>query len=336
MAFVSLIIPIYKVEKYLRQCIDSVIRQNIDDIEIILVDDGSPDDCPKICDEYAEKDKRIKVIHKTNGGSSSARNAGIDLAIGEYLMFMDSDDWWNSETDINSLFEQVKSNPETEMFLLTSLDYIEGQGYFKRKEHNNLSKIRTDTVVNYYSDLLQNGNLEVHAATKIFKTQFIKSNDLYFKVGIKGEDNEWMIRVLRLLQSVKIINEPLYIYRASRVGSITNCIQKQNITDLLNIVSNSLSYCKSNDFNVKRLELCFDAYLWFVALGLTCYLSKKEFIEVRYLFKSTSEVCKFSNSKKTNMCYRIYKLFGLKITANILSRYIKCKNKKNLNKVKVQ
>ena len=135
MAFVSLIIPIYKVEKYLRQCIDSVIRQNIDDIEIILVDDGSPDDCPKICDEYAEKDKRIKVIHKTNGGSSSARNAGIDLAIGEYLMFMDSDDWWNSETDINSLFEQVKSNPETEMFLLTSLDYIEGQGYFKRTCH---------------------------------------------------------------------------------------------------------------------------------------------------------------------------------------------------------
>ena len=82
---VSVIIPVYKVEPYLRECLDSVINQTYRNLEIILVDDGSPDGCPKICDEYAERDFRVKVIHKENGGLSDARNKGIDIATGEYI-----------------------------------------------------------------------------------------------------------------------------------------------------------------------------------------------------------------------------------------------------------
>ena len=89
---VSIIVPIYNVEKYIKECIDSIINQTYKNLEIILVDDGSPDCCPKICDEYSKKDKRIKVIHKENGGLSSARNAGLDVAKGEYVSFIDSDD----------------------------------------------------------------------------------------------------------------------------------------------------------------------------------------------------------------------------------------------------
>ena len=93
-SLVSVIVPVYKVpEKYLRQCIESIQNQTLKEIEIILVDDGSPDDCGKICDEYATIDNRIKVIHKENGGVSSARNKGLDVAAGKYIMFVDSDDW---------------------------------------------------------------------------------------------------------------------------------------------------------------------------------------------------------------------------------------------------
>lgn len=90
---ISVIVPIYNVEKYLRKCIDSILNQTYSNLEIILVDDGSPDGCSKICDEYALKDKRIIVIHKINGGLSSARNAGLDIAKGDYIAFVDSDDW---------------------------------------------------------------------------------------------------------------------------------------------------------------------------------------------------------------------------------------------------
>ena len=93
MAKVSIVVPIYNVEKYLEQCVDSIINQTLKEIEIILVDDGSPDNCPQMCDEYAKKDSRIKVVHKKNGGLSSARNAGIEVATGDYIGFVDSDDY---------------------------------------------------------------------------------------------------------------------------------------------------------------------------------------------------------------------------------------------------
>ena len=95
---ISIIIPVYKVEKYLDKCVESVVNQTYKNLEIILVDDGSPDNCPKMCDEWAEKDKRIKVIHKENGGLSDARNFGIEKATGDYLMFLDSDDYLDVTT----------------------------------------------------------------------------------------------------------------------------------------------------------------------------------------------------------------------------------------------
>lgn len=94
----SVIIPVYRTEQTLQRCVESVLNQGVDDMEVILVDDGSPDNCPQLCDDWAAKDARIKVIHKTNGGLSDARNAGIDIAKGEYITFVDSDDWVDDNT----------------------------------------------------------------------------------------------------------------------------------------------------------------------------------------------------------------------------------------------
>lgn len=94
---VSVIVPIFKVEQFLTKCIDSILNQSYANIEVILVDDGSPDRCPQICDDYQRKDSRVKVVHKQNGGQSSARNAGLDVASGEYVSFVDSDDWLESD-----------------------------------------------------------------------------------------------------------------------------------------------------------------------------------------------------------------------------------------------
>ena len=106
---VSIIVPIYKVEPYLRRCLDSIVNQTYTNLEIILVDDGSPDGCPQICDEYAARDKRIVVIHKDNGGLSDARNAGLDICKGEYISFVDSDDWTN-ENYIANLLDIITKN----------------------------------------------------------------------------------------------------------------------------------------------------------------------------------------------------------------------------------
>ena len=113
MPTVSVIVPVYNVEKYIHRCVDSILGQTFSDLELIRVDDGSPDNCPSICDEYAAKDNRVRVIHQENRGLSAARNAGLDVMAGEFVSFVDSDDWledsflevmlkhiWNEESDI--------------------------------------------------------------------------------------------------------------------------------------------------------------------------------------------------------------------------------------------
>lgn len=334
MPFLSVIIPIYNVEKYLHQCIDSVLNQKLENIEIILVDDGSPDTCPAICDEYANKHKEVRVIHKKNGGLSSARNAGIEVAKGEYLIFMDSDDWWNPKVSVKDMLLKVKDNSDVEMFLFTSYDYIEGQGFFKRNEHNNLKNIRTDAVENYYQDLINNGNLEVSACTKILKKNFIINNNLYFKDGLLSEDNHWMIKLLRKLQHVSVIDEPLYICRTDRHDSITHTIKKKNISDLLTIVRETIKYFHSENSNVKikNLEMCYGSYLWFSALGLSAMIPKNEKKDLKNLFNSTKEVCSYSNSKKTKICNFFLKTAGFNITTMILGYYLKLKGKCTLNR----
>ena len=106
----SIIIPCYKVEQYLHQCVDSVLAQTYEDYEVILVDDGSPDNSPAICDEYGKKTNKVKVIHKPNGGLSDARNAGLDVARGEFVLFLDSDDWWDDKEALRKIDTCIKKS----------------------------------------------------------------------------------------------------------------------------------------------------------------------------------------------------------------------------------
>lgn len=126
---VSVIVPIYNVEPYLRKCVDSILAQTYINLEVILVDDGSPDGCPAICDEYKEKDERVKVIHKSNGGLSDARNAGLDAMTGEYVTFVDSDDWLEFDV-IQTLVNEAASNMIVSIEAVSVKD--EQETYFDR------------------------------------------------------------------------------------------------------------------------------------------------------------------------------------------------------------
>ena len=124
--FISVIVPIYKVEKYLRRCVNSILRQSYTKLEILLIDDGSPDACPEICEAYAKTDSRVRVIHKENGGLSSARNTGLEIAEGEYIAFVDGDDYIHSEM-LKQLYHALK---DTDADLsVCNLQYVNEEGY---------------------------------------------------------------------------------------------------------------------------------------------------------------------------------------------------------------
>lgn len=327
----SVIIPVYKVEKYLRQCIDSVLYQKINDLEIILVDDGSPDGCPQICDEYARQYSYVSVIHKENGGLSSARNAGILAAQGTYLLFLDSDDYWNDAVSAQELFSIVRHEPQIEMLLFSSLDYFDGKGLFERKDCIAHQTIQTDNIISFYDSLLASGNLQVAAYTKVLKKSFITDHNLFFREGIVSEDNEWFLRLLRVLTHVAVSDVPLYVYRYGREGAITQTIKKKNISDLLSIVASSLEFYQENTSLIQPRELCYCSYLWFSALGLSTKLPKQEQAALREDFQKTVEVCQYSRSSKTRFCMALFKVTGLRFTAFVLGQYIRVKSKLHLH-----
>ena len=123
----SVIVPVYGVEKYIDQCVQSLLIQTYKNYELILVDDGSPDNCGQICDQYAEKDNRIRVVHKKNGGLSSARNAGLDIAKGEYVIFLDSDDFWDDAEALSGINRNL-SESKADVLIFPAKRYYEESG----------------------------------------------------------------------------------------------------------------------------------------------------------------------------------------------------------------
>ena len=181
---VSVIIPVYKVEPYLRQCVDSVLAQTYTDFEVILVDDGSPDGCPAICDEYAEKDCRVKVIHKENGGLSDARNAGINIACGEYALFVDSDDFISKEFLENLLRMAEEYN----------LDIVEGKTvYYENALVSEVFHLNHDEYVFFNNDDVYEFYLKtyqiVSAWNKLIKRSLL--SEVRFIRDMISEDFIW-------------------------------------------------------------------------------------------------------------------------------------------------
>ncbi|MCD7797629.1 MAG: glycosyltransferase [Clostridiales bacterium] len=159
---ISIIIPIYKVEKYLKKCVDSVLSQIYKDLEIILVDDGSPDNCPQICDEYAKSYSRVKVVHKKNGGLMSARQAGSRVAKGEYVTFVDGDDWIDPDMYENFVKVIERYNPD-----IALCEFYFSYPNEEKKSTQNLSKP-------YFN--------KVEAGKEIYPTMLFK--DKFYSFGI--------------------------------------------------------------------------------------------------------------------------------------------------------
>lgn len=206
---VSIIVPIYKVEPYLRRCLNSIINQTYTNLEIILVEDGSPDKCPQICDEYAAKDKRIIVIHKKNGGLSDARNTGLDLAKGDYIYFLDGDDYIGNET-ITSLYKHIQEKDNTAIAIgYFTADY-DGEYKPYRKDWIFYKPRYIDAIDFANRMLMEKSNFA--ATAKLYKRELFKK--LRFQKNKKNEDTLFIANLAQVIEknSFISIDIPLYSY----------------------------------------------------------------------------------------------------------------------------
>ena len=244
---VSIIIPIYNVEMFLHECIDSALKQTYKDIELILVDDGSSDNCPQICDEYSALDSRVKVIHQKNVGLSCARNNGLAIAKGEYVYFLDSDDILAE----NAIMELYNNANERKLDVVLFDGYvIDEDGKLAKTNRLYIRKGRYEDVYTgkkLFVELKRNFDYKSSVPLLCIRKQCLINLNLTFCEGILHEDELFTFLLLMQCKRAGHLPKPLY-YRRKRAGSIMTTIpDKRNFTGYMCVLEEILKYYNSND-----------------------------------------------------------------------------------------
>lgn len=228
---ISVIVPIYNVEKYLKKCVDSIINQTYSNLEIILVDDGSPDNCALIVDEYAKKDKRIKVIHKENGGLSSARNAGLEIATGKYVGFVDSDDTISNE-QYEVLYKLIKKyNTKVAFARLQKFGEDEKGNIYTYPSNNEKTTDKVITIEDAIGEILLNEEVGHYVHNKLYARELF--DGIEFPLGRTFEDVAILYKVLDKVDKIAYTNQKLYYYLFKRKGAITEKFSESKVKDSL-------------------------------------------------------------------------------------------------------
>lgn len=234
----SIVVPVYNAEKYIDRCVNSIINQTHKEIEIILVNDGSKDRSGEICDEYAQKDTRIKVIHKPNGGVSSARNSGLKKAIGDYIIFVDSDDW--IEKDMIARLDKILIEDKELDCIIYNLKNIEK------------SDIREDELLNNIAYLIKTEKINP-PWNKVYKREILNKNNIKFDKKVQiGEDLLFNIQYLKNTKKIYLLNDILYNYVTENGQSLTKKYKKDKYEQLTH-VNNRIREEMSKELKNKQL-----------------------------------------------------------------------------------
>lgn len=278
---ISVIIPIYKVEPYLRQCLDSVVNQTHRNLEIILVDDGSPDNCGAICDEYAAKDDRITVIHKENGGLSAARNDGMERATGEWITFVDSDDWCELDYYEQLLSEIDKQDHDVDVFCAGGYygEYdnktVMVSSFVKNVQYNHeeAEGLMAKCLIGNYRDLAGSGNGGLSSPwDKLYRTSFLRKYHLEFDTTSKAsEDLQFNFQAFDRAQQVSGCTYVGYHYRMVAT-SITKGFNPQKPQIHYDVISKLYSYMEQRELN-PQIQQAIDARCFVFMLNAfqVCY-----------------------------------------------------------------
>ena len=315
----SIIVPIYKVENYLTECIESVLSQDYLDYELVLVDDGSPDTCPRICDEYAAKDHRIRVIHKENGGLSDARNAGIQSANGEYIVLLDGDDclYENMLARVSGCIEKYAS-PE---MIIGNVYYWYGDNerlIVDNKKYIDFQETRSISEINemYAADL---AILPWAAYQSVWKKKFLIENHLVYTDKLIGaEDVDFYLRAIKCVPTYRLTDIPFVRYRTNREGSIINTPNLGSVYGRLDIFSQA--YENASDFGNASLMRMYFANWYTNIVILVNLIKKKEDRDFCYTFiKEHKEIIKHTSKTAKYIVARVlWGIFGIEQGSKML------------------
>lgn len=316
----SIVVPVYNTAQFLPQCIESVLNQNYIDFELILVNDGSTDNSGSICNAYQAKDERIIVINQENGGLSAARNSGIKNANGEYLLFVDSDDYIESE-DLFLKINQAIGKSGAEVILYGSKNYntINGKISISRGNYdlNSFSENHFLTTLNY---LMQHKLFPGSAWIYAVKNSVVQEHNIRFRINILAEDIDWNTKVFSAISSIDAVNDVYYMYRKNQVNSLTGKGGKKSVDSILLTLEEWLPKLQSDPTPLNRLLLHNLAYYYFTSLVLYAKIEGKDKLDMRPRMKKCFTVTQYALTKPLKLLRSICQIFGIDFTASMVSK----------------
>lgn len=330
---VSIIVPVYNVEKYLEKCLESIINQTYKNLEIICIDDGSPDNSIDILNKFSEKDPRIKIIRQKNRGLSGARNTGINISKGKYITFVDSDDW--IENNMVELLVKKMEIEDLELVICGRNHIINGE--VKAIKLDKIEKILMDRILSgkeYFLEIISKTNLFTASAyNKLYLLEKIKKENLIFPEGRLYEDLLFVFKYLYFSKKVNIVNKELYNYFINREGAITNKINTRDIIDINYTYKEIYNFLEEQQdlkyfYNKKTQEYLF---IWmtrailFKLLYLKNKMIKKNVMIELKTSKEYKTCCSFILKRSLNIKLKIFILI-LYWNDSILFHLLKCRS----------
>jgi glycosyltransferase involved in cell wall biosynthesis len=309
---ISIIIPVFNVEKYIEKCLESVFKQDVKDseYEVIIVNDGTLDNSMEIVENFTNEYKNIKIINQNNQGLSSARNAGMKIAQGDYIWFVDSDDW----IEENCLQEIIRllTIYKAEVFVTPLKSVNELNGEINKKSFKGINYISFCTGIDFLKSYEQITPVQIY----IFNRLFMKKNNLEFKYGIYHEDLELVPQILYFAKNVCLINNSFYYYLVRNSGSITSSFSYKRSADLVLIIkslekfieNNKLSRVEKHYINLRKLGCLYSLLHNFN--NTDDYKTRKVFFKKHYLFIKRLSI------ESILTCYKRYAFYGILLFLN--------------------
>lgn len=317
----TFIIPVYNVEEYLNQCVNSILTQTYKNYNIILIDDGSTDGSSQICDNFSNEHSNITTLHQQNGGASVARNAGLKIANTPYIIFIDSDDFWKESCALEK-FDKILKKYEPDILCFNSYMLNEGDKNYIKTRYNYSLSLNGQEPLKSLQYQISNNIFSISPWAKIIKTKFLTENNLFFIEGLKAEDIEWGMRFLQCLPKYAFSPERAYVYR-NREGSCTHTIDKKHIEDYLWIVDTYSS--KKYNSETRDLALSYLAYQYILLMAHVGNIKLNDKKNYTSQLKKMNWLLEYNINPRVKKIYRIYKIFGFNLTKILLSIYLKQK-----------
>ena len=318
----SIIIPVYNVEQYLQCCVQSVITQTYQDLQVILVNDGSTDSSGILCDQLAQQDSRMQVVHKANGGLSDARNAGLKVATGDYVAFLDSDDVYLLNDGLEQMMALAQAE-QPDVLLFQAVD-VYPHHQTVRKAYD-VEYMATHLGVEVFAQLVRTQSFNMSACFQLIRRDLLEQHQLCFEKGLLSEDVDWSLRLWQYVSKVRAINLPLYGYQ-HREGSISTTYTIRNLRSYEHIFAKFVQLYKERVVEATT-ELYWQTVMGYLAQMYTSCLyaygqiCRKDKKEAHAILLHYVPLLSHSISAKSNRVIKCKRVLGLHMTVWVFALY---------------